>query len=181
MSDSSESPAPDSPDSETEPSPENRRHAQVRAAMAGIQNRQPGWSRAIILLVVSLVLFAGAGALDQAVRFLGVLIAVLFVHDLGHFLAMRWFGCRNVRIFFIPFFGAAVSGQNFNVAGWKKVVVSLMGPVPGIALGTGLGYFAWLVKQNPEGFSFSHELLLEIATVCVVINGFNLLTEFCQG
>jgi Zn-dependent protease len=155
--------------------PIDRRHAEVLAAMDQIQNRRPSWTRAVILFVVSLTLFAGAGAFSESLRFLVVLIGVLVVHELGHFLAMKWFGYRNLRIFFIPFFGAAVSGQHFDVAGWKKVIVSLLGPLPGIAIGILLGGFAIYLKQNPAAANVSHELLLEIATVSLVINGFNLL------
>ena len=38
---------------------------------------------------------------------------------------MRAFKYRNVQMFFIPFFGAAVTGRNFSVAGYKKAIVSL--------------------------------------------------------
>ena len=52
---------------------------------------------------------------------------------------MRIFHYRNLRMFFIPLFGAAVTGRNWNVPGWKKALVSLAGPLPGIALGIFLG------------------------------------------
>jgi Zn-dependent protease len=162
------------PDDEAD-APIDSRHAAVLAAMNQIQNRQPSWTRAIILFVVSLTLFVGAGAFAESMQFIGILVGVLFIHELGHYLAMGWFGYRNVRMFFIPFFGAAVSGQHFDVAGWKKIIVSLLGPVPGIGLGILLGSFAIFLKQNPETVNLSHELLLQIATVSILINGFNLL------
>lgn len=155
--------------------PVDDRTAAVLEAMDRIQNRRPSWMRAVVLFVISLVLFVGsAGAFVDSVRFLGVLISILFVHELGHYLAMRWFGYRNLRMFFIPFFGAAVSGENYNVAGWKKVVVSLLGPLPGIAIGVALGVIAVNLKQT-AGAEDVAQLLLEIGTVSVVINGFNLL------
>ena len=175
MTDSPEIPPPESDPIPPMPTGVDERHATVLAAMDRIQNRRPGWTRAIILFVVSLMLFVGsAGAFIDSVRFLSVLVAILFVHELGHYLAMRWFGYRNLRMFFIPFFGAAVSGQNYNVAGWKKVVVSLLGPLPGIGIGILLGVIAVSLKQNPDAEDLS-QLLLEIGTVSVVINGFNLL------
>lgn len=178
MTDSPELPPPEPDPIPPEPmpaAPVDERHAAVLAAIDRIQNRRPGWTRAIILFVVSLMLFVGsAGALIDSVRFLSVLIAILFVHELGHYLAMRWFGYRNLRMFFIPFFGAAVSGQNYNVAGWKKVVVSLLGPLPGLGIGIALGAIAISLKQNPDAQDVS-QVLLEIGTVSIVINGFNLL------
>ena len=69
-------------------------------------------------------------------------------------------------MFFIPLFGAAVSGSHYNVAGWKKALVSLAGPVPGILLGIALGA-AWL--------AFDHQWLLSASIMLLVVNGFNML------
>src|SRR5262249_33120841 len=71
-----------------------------------------------------------------------------------------------LKMFFIPFFGAAVSGRHYNVAGWKKAVVALMGPVPGIVVGAGLGI---------AGLVFNMPALLAPALLMVILNGFNLL------
>jgi Zn-dependent protease len=131
-----------------------------------IQNKKAGWGGIIALLVISLVVFVGVGARQWSWNYLFILLPVLFVHELGHYLAMRAFNYRNLRMFFIPFFGAAVSGQNYNVPGWKKVIVSLMGPVPGIVLGVIIGVAGMVLHQA---------LLLKIAIVSLLLNGFNLL------
>ncbi|HLA84004.1 MAG TPA: site-2 protease family protein [Thermoguttaceae bacterium] len=95
-----------------------------------------------------------------------MIVGVLFLHEMGHLAAMRLFDYRNLRMFFIPFFGAAVTGQNYNVPGWKKAVVSLMGPLPGIVLGALLGVAA-AIGEWP--------LMMQAAILLVVINAFNLL------
>jgi len=48
-----------------------------------------------------------------------------------------------VRMFFIPLMGAAVSGQNYTAPAWKKVLVALAGPLPGIIVGIALGCAGW--------------------------------------
>ena len=48
----------------------------------------------------------GMGGLS--VEMLAILVGVLFVHELGHWVAMRVFGYRNLKMFFIPFFGAGL-------------------------------------------------------------------------
>ena len=131
-----------------------------------LQNKKAGWGGIIMLLVVSLILFVGFGARQWSWNYLLMLLPILFVHELGHYLAMRAFDYRNLRMFFIPFFGAAVSGQNYNVPGWKKVVVSLLGPVPGIVLGVIIG---------AAGLALHQALLIKIALVTLLLNGFNLL------
>jgi Zn-dependent protease len=131
-----------------------------------LQNKKAGWGSAIIILIVSLGLFVGTGSRQWSWDVVLILVPVLFVHELGHYIAMRAFNYRNLRMFFIPFFGAAVSGQHYNVAGWKKVVVSLMGPVPGIILGAIIGG-AGLVLHNA--------LMMKVAVMTLILNGFNLL------
>src|SRR5438045_2319376 len=55
---------------------------------------------------------------------IALLIAVLLFHEGGHALGMRLFGYRDVRMFFIPFFGAAVQGRPRGAVAWKHAVVS---------------------------------------------------------
>lgn len=144
----------------------NPEHAEVLAELERLQTKKPGWGGAIILLVVSMALFLAAGAAQWSWEFALLLIPILLFHELGHYLAMKAFKYRNLRMFFIPFFGAAVSGQHYNVPGWKKVVVSLMGPLPGILLAIVLGV-AGMLTQQP--------FLLKVALVTVILNGFNLI------
>jgi Zn-dependent protease len=141
-------------------------HDGVLLELHGLQNKKAGWGGIVGLLVISLLLFIFVGARQWSWNYLFILLGVLFVHETGHYLAMRAFNYRNLRMFFIPFFGAAVSGQNHNVPGWKKVVVSLMGPLPGIVLGIILGV---------AGMAFHQPWLLKTAIVAILLNGFNLL------
>ncbi|HEV2329984.1 MAG TPA: site-2 protease family protein [Verrucomicrobiae bacterium] len=131
-----------------------------------LQNRKASWTGMAILFLVSLALFIGAGTRRWSMDYLIILAGVVFVHELGHYLAMRTFNYKNVRMFFIPGFGAAVSGRHYNVPGWKKAVVSLMGPVPGIYLALLMGGFGWY---------FHIPVLFKIAIVSLLLNGSNLL------
>jgi hypothetical protein len=82
---------------------------------------------------------------------------------------MRAFGYGDVRMFFIPFFGAAVSGKRRNVAPWKEGVVLLLGPLPGIVAAF---VIALRIRHSPaESVAEWHALAVSL----VSINGFNLL------
>jgi len=131
-----------------------------------LRNKKAGWTSMIVLFLVSLLLFFVAGKSQWSWNYLLILVGVVFVHELGHYVAMRAFNYQNVRMFFIPFFGAAVSGRHYNVAGWKKVVVSLMGPLPGIVLGLVVGMAGLILHQT---------LLVKIAIVSLILNGSNLV------
>lgn len=140
--------------------------AEVLAELKRLRNQRPAWWGAIAILAVSLLLFVGAAKAERAWESIVILILVLFFHELGHYVAMRCFGYRNVRMFFIPFFGAAVSGRHYNVAGWKKAVVALAGPVPGILIGVPLGIAGLILRQQQ---------VIETALLMLILNGFNLL------
>lgn len=149
-------------------------YPEVLTEMERLQSKKTSWVSGLVILGVSLLLFIAAGtrsgAGDDNQRFsrelLLLLIPILLFHELGHYLAMRIFRYRNVRMFFIPFFGAAVSGTNYNAPGWKKAIVALMGPVPGIVLGAGLGI---------AGIVLHHDLLIKAALLLLILNGSNLL------
>ena len=138
----------------------------VLAAVRKQESNSQNWMSTVLVLLVSMAFFFGAGAAAWSLSTTLMLIGVLLVHELGHFAAMHIFDYKNLKMFFIPFLGAAVTGRNYNVDGWKRVVVSLMGPVPGILAGAVLGIY---------GVMNSHELALEIAMMLVILNGFNLL------
>src|SRR5688572_17778975 len=133
-----------------------------------LQHKQGSWVNGVLLLVVSLVAFGAVGFTQWkwSWKMLALVVAVLLFHELGHYAAMRLFGYRNLKMLFIPFFGAAVIGRHYNVAGWKKAVVSLMGPVPGILLGIAVGV-AGMVMGKPA--------LYPAAGILLALNAFNLL------
>jgi Zn-dependent protease len=122
-----------------------------------------------LLLIGTLALFLLAQSADgSSISTIGILVGVLLFHELGHFAGMKVFGYRDVRMFFIPFLGAAVSGRQVGVAAWKEGVVSLLGPIPGILLGTAIAVAVAIARPaNP--------LLRELAAILIGLNAFNLL------
>src|SRR5438045_8657602 len=110
---------------------------QYQEALARIRN--PKRIGQGLLLVGSLVAFMLVRSGSDSLRSVVVLIGILLFHELGHYVGMRMFRYRDVRMFFIPFFGAAVSGKRVGVDAWKDGVVTLLGPVPGILVAFILG------------------------------------------
>lgn len=94
-------------------------------------------------------------------------IAILLVHELGHFLMMKYYGYQSMNMIFVPFLGTLSGNESRKISQKHKSVVSLMGPMPGILVGIGiLSYFI----GNPE-----NELFLEIALLLLCINVANLI------
>ncbi len=141
---------------------------QTEAVIAALAQKPPErtWIQSLMILVVTLVLFVSAGFFSSTPTDLALLVGVLFFHEVGHYLGMRLFNYQDVKMFFIPFFGAAVSGRSTSVAGYKEAIVLLLGPVPGIVLGGILGVVCMF-----------HDLPLvrNLALLLMGINAFNLL------
>lgn len=123
----------------------------------------------IITLVITIAAFAFFGMLVNSVQGILAIIVVLLVHEAGHMVGMKLYGYRDVQMFFIPMLGAAVSGVDEEPRSDRQAVVSLLGPVPGILIGVGLGV-AFIKTGNPLYKVGSQTFLF--------INGFNLLPFF---
>lgn len=85
-------------------------------------------------LLSGFALFAFAQGWGATVDLLWLLIVLVF-HEGGHFIAMRVFGYEDVKVFLVPFLGAATSGHKLRAPGWQRGIVSLAGPMPGLLLG----------------------------------------------
>ena len=133
------------------------------------QTRQKSWVKNILILVISLYIFFQLGFFEGGLHSVVMLILVLLIHETGHLVGMRFFGYKNVQMFFIPFFGAAVSGESRNVATYKKAFISLLGPMPGIIIGCVLMFM--YATTGRDGY-------LNSAGMFLFINCFNLLPFF---
>lgn len=105
------------------------------------------WNKAIIshkkawrpakplLLLITLVVFAVSLKLIVSFQFVLLIIGVVFIHEFGHLATMKFFGYRDANIFFIPFLGAATAGLKEDAPSYRKVIVYLAGPLPGLIIG----------------------------------------------
>lgn len=92
---------------------------------------------------------------DVQVLFLVVLI--LFIHEMGHFIAMKVFGYNGVNMFFIPLIGAMVTGEKDRVSQSQRAIIVLAGPIPGVLIGCGIIAYAQTIGHigaSIAGFMF---------------------------
>ncbi len=134
------------------------------AAVRAELGRERAGANTGLVAVILFGIFVFQGLSEGSLRSLLVLIAVLFFHEAGHALGMLAFGYRDVRIFFLPFFGAAVTGRNDEAAAWQRAVVLLLGPAPGVVLGLAL-----IALSGGAG------IVGEVGRMAVYVNLFNLL------
>ncbi len=100
-----------------------------------IAARAPLRSIELALLVSSIVAFAIAGAILWEPALALILLAVIVIHELGHYAAMRAMGYDNVHFLALPLVGGVTMGRDASPSANKQVWMSLMGPLPGIAIG----------------------------------------------
>ena len=123
----------------------------------------------LIVFAVTAVLFLIVGGWWLSWSFVPVLLAVVALHEGGHYLAMRLTGYRNVSVFFLPGLGGLATGEKADATPMEKLLVYLAGPVPGIVL-AGAGFWA-----SSAGWWQAPGWLNEFLIASLAINYLNLL------
>jgi Zn-dependent protease len=93
-------------------------------------------------------------------------VALLFVHEMGHVIALRREGIRASAPMFIPFLGAAIFSKSLGDNALAEARVGLAGPLLG-SLGAGAVAIVGAIVGSP--------LLLALAYIGFFLNLFNLL------
>lgn len=121
--------------------------------------------------VVSLALYLALGYyIFKQWEILLLITAIVMIHELGHFFAMKFFKYNDLGIFFIPLLGAYVSGSKREVSQKQSAVILLAGPLPGIII----GIILYLLDQNGSGYFFLEISLSSIAFLFIILNLINL-------
>ena len=97
---------------------------------------------------------------DVQVLFLVVLI--LFIHEMGYFIAMKVFGYNGVNMFFIPLIGAMVTGEKERVSQSQRAIIVLAGPIPGVLIGCGIIAYAQTIGHTGAAIAGFMFLLINI-------------------
>ena len=98
------------------------------------------WGKALLLLLpkakllttsASMLVSVAAYALIWGWRFAAGFVALLFLHELGHYIQLRREGVRPSGMVFIPFLGAAVGARSLGGSALAEARVGLAGPILG--------------------------------------------------
>jgi Zn-dependent protease len=112
--------------------------------------------------VVSIAAYGLIFGLPFAVLF----VVLLFVHEMGHVIALRREGIKATAPMFIPFLGAVVGMKELPKDAWTEAKVALAGPILG-----GIGAAVTLAF----GVALDSDLLRAAAYTAFFLNLFNLL------
>src|SRR4051812_8194583 len=114
----------------------------------------------------SMLVSVAAYALIWGWTFAAGFVALLFVHEMGHYIQLRREGVRPSGMLFIPFLGAVVGARSLGGSALAEARVGLAGPVLG-SIGAAL-VALW-------GFAVDSDLLKALAFTGFFLNLFNLL------
>jgi Zn-dependent protease len=98
------------------------------------------WGKALLLLLpkakllttsASMLVSVAAYALIWGWRFAAGFVALLFIHELGHYIQLRREGVKPSGMVFIPFLGAAVGTRSLGGSALAEARVGLAGPILG--------------------------------------------------
>ena len=120
----------------------------------------------------SVAAFLVLGSLIFDPTFALLVAVVIAFHELGHFLAMRAFGYRQVRMMLLPMVGGVTIGYEEKPDPVRRGWVSMMGPLPGIVVGAGL---LWGLNSGLFDPYTTPAWLGTLAWLLLVINYLNLL------
>lgn len=110
-----------------------------------------------------------AYALIWGWRFAVGFVALILVHELGHYLEARRQGLHPALPVFVPFLGAYVAIKDAPRDPWKNGLISIAGPISG-----GIGALVCLALGN----AYDSDLLLALAYAGFLLNLFNLIPIF---
>ncbi|MBL7740286.1 MAG: hypothetical protein JNK14_13805, partial [Chitinophagaceae bacterium] len=133
------------------------------------KSRAQVWLRSISSLALYLAI--GYYFFNQNWTLVLVLTGVVVFHELGHFLAMKFYNYTDLGIFFIPLVGAYASGKKREVSQLQSSVILLAGPVPGIIIGIILQLTGQYFTDDP----YQLHLLNNISWILIFLNLLNLL------
>ncbi len=116
-------------------------------------------------LVSVLISFAGY-AWIRGPWFAAALIAMIFVHEMGHVIEIRRQGMKATAPIFIPFLGAAIFQREHPTTALKQAQIGIAGPIAG-TIGATVAYVLYL--------STGWDVLLLAAVLGFLLNLFNLI------
>ncbi len=128
------------------------------------QKPKTGLSLTIFSLVLFVMIFLFIAG--DEVLFIMHLVIVLLIHELGHFIMMKLFKYKNVRMLFVPLMGAFVQGTKTNYSQKESFIVTGAGPFPGVLIGA---FMVWYSSQ------IESDWMMTMGLMFLLLNIINLL------
>jgi len=120
----------------------------------------------VVTVAGSMIVSVGAYALLGGWWFGAGLVGLIFVHEMGHVIALRRQGVPASAPLFVPFMGAVIGMKKMPENAWREAQVALAGPLLG-SLGAAAVWAA--------GSYYHSRFLIALAFIGFFLNLFNLI------
>ncbi len=131
------------------------------------EEKQQAWLKSAISLAAYLVL---GFYIFPSYKILLIITAIVLIHEMGHFIAMKAYRYNELGIFFIPLLGAYVSGSKREVSQKQSAIILMAGPLPGILIGAA----CYLADRYYPGILILDISLDRVALFFILLNLINL-------
>jgi Zn-dependent protease len=120
----------------------------------------------LISIIVYTVMFSREAGLAYGAKFATGFVILILIHELGHVVAMRYFGLSASPPIFIPYLGAVINLRQSPRNALEESIVGIGGPVFG-TLAAAATYMIYLKTGS--------HLMFELAQFGFLLNLFNML------
>ncbi len=151
------------------PQPPRRNRGGIVGVLAAIGAVLVKFGGAILIFAktgLTMLLSIGAYSLIFGWKFAVGLVVLIFMHEMGHFVAAKFYRVPVTAPMFIPFFGAYVLLSTQHLSNWTNAMISYAGPLAG-ALGGWACYALALAYGSPHW-------LVAVALYTFILNIINL-------
>lgn len=126
-----------------------------------------GRNRNGLILFGLVLLFIATNYLSDSYIILIEVLVILALHELGHFVMMRFYKVKAQGMFIMSYFGNSLQKLRFSDSQRQQTFINLMGPLPGILIGSAI--FVYAVNSEPNIY------LIEVAVLLLAVNILNLI------
>lgn len=123
-----------------------------------------GRNRIMFLITIVAIFLMSREFIRESYIILLELLGVFFIHELGHYLMMRFFGVKAQGMFLMSVFGDRSNKMEHSTSQKQQAMINLMGPIPGIIAGVILFWFA-AKSEAPTIVAIEVSLLLILVNV----------------
>ena len=116
--------------------------------------------------LLSMILTSGTYALFFGPQFGVGMVGLIFIHELGHVLPMRYYKMDFSPMVFIPFVGASIQMNQHPKSAWEEAIIAFGGPMLGGVAAGGVATYASIYDSQ---FGYA------LADFGYMINLFNML------
>lgn len=129
-----------------------------------VKSNKEKWQKHLLIIALFMGLFITF--FRESLPFILSISGIVLLHEFGHYVALKQFGYKDSKVLYFPLFNDFLIQKTPSISQKKRLLVILMGPLPGIIIGVAL---LWYYFQS------LNQWVLEFSFLLIGVNVFSLL------